>query len=349
LNCISIFEENNLIMHELFNSGEHFQPSKEAKLSWRRTRKLKKEIKGSNDINIIHTGLYHTINFNVDRLLFRLGLFFESIGILAIIWAAGEFNLILFGGFFAAVFIDVILAIISHYKHGEICELRLKKSIEEYNLEAMRLYRANNQNDNVAEAQIDAKREEIIDLDKKIGKRRWASFVGSFFIILVAMSKIYFFIETSIIFNSISVAIILIYLFVAYVHIFHTGYFLAERNFRKNIIKEKKAFNIRLNKLGGAFDINQHNIRYEKSGEFTIFPYALDCFNNVKELRVGKNQIWPTKINGMTSCVQYNLWPIVHDQDLYLLSESNPCIAAQLMNMQISWLSIDPPSDVTKN
>ena len=192
-----------------------FEPSSGTKQLWLSTRKA--EVNVTNNMTL--PGLFNTKGYSSDKSLFFFAMTLEVIGFL-IISALADWGVLIAGTVLALVVIDVFLAIGLHWKQSQICLLSNKKATETRGgMAAIKL-----------EAQI-----------KKL-KRWWG---GKLCVILlwvfavIKASGFYVLNPDTYIFG---ILMFLIYSFIAYVHIFHTGYFLAEFRFRRALNKEVNEF-----------------------------------------------------------------------------------------------------------
>jgi len=192
-----------------------FEPSQNTKELWLSTRKEGKSVTG----NLTLPGLFETVKSAQDKGLFIFAMVLEVIGFL-FISALADWGILIAGTVAALVVIDFFLAVGLHRKQGEICK-HSNLAITTYANKPV-------QSGHIAHVQ-------------KL-KKWW---LGKVCIVLlwvfaiVKASGFYVLNPETYIF---SILMFLIYSFIAYVHIYHTGYAIAEWQFRRAYNKEKDKF-----------------------------------------------------------------------------------------------------------
>ena len=194
----------------------NFEPSKDAKNLWLKTRKSELEF-GKLKL----PGFFITSNFVNDKRLFWLAVMAELYGLYVL------YNLLpqpLFALLFFVV--DFILAFFSHILKGKLCLAINKKKLAENG------------------DSFTPNKTSTWELDKqssKIIKIKLYEFIFYFLIIVLAIVKIKSFLDYS---SQVVIAqkafIWIVYIFCAYVHIKHTGFYIHEILFRFKIKKERK-------------------------------------------------------------------------------------------------------------
>ena len=191
-----------------------FEPSQNTKNLWLSTRKVGKQV--TADLTL--PGLFETVKYSQDRNLFWIAMAVEIIGFL-ILAALANWGPIIAVTMGSLVVIDVLLAMGVHYKQGEIC-LHSNKVL------------TTSSNKPVQAGHIARVR--------KL-KHWWLGIVCMVLLWIFAIVKasVFYILNPDIFF---CILILMIYAFVAYVHIYHTGYFLAGYRFRIAFNKEKDRF-----------------------------------------------------------------------------------------------------------
>jgi hypothetical protein len=199
-----------------------FEPSVETKKKWLATRKnkSKREYKfGPGSERLIIHGLFDTYGRKKDSALFYLALCLELLGMFVILAGAGA-GLLIIGTLLASIFIDVILAVLLHWKVGEICEFENKKTVARFR----------------GDVKCEAFQDHINNL-----KSWWGAKVSRSLIWLFSISKAgyYYTIQGG---NVFFILMILLYLIVAYVHVHHTGYYFSLKSLEMSVSKEKRKY-----------------------------------------------------------------------------------------------------------
>ncbi|TAK42195.1 MAG: hypothetical protein EPO28_07595 [Saprospiraceae bacterium] len=198
-----------------------YEPSRSTKKLWLSTRKDKNKKEYSYEgfsQKLSLFGLFDTQGYRLDRFLFYLAIIFEIAGMVIITALAGGGYLIL-GTLATAIVIDIFLAIGVHLKKGEICEYENKKVVAKFNNDPDR---------------TEACQERINYLEKW-----WLARVCLVLIWLFSITKSFFFytINGGDIF---AILMLLLYIFIAYVHTNHTGYFIAHARLKGEMRREQK-------------------------------------------------------------------------------------------------------------
>jgi len=192
-----------------------FEPDSDALKQWLSTRKKKLQV-----ANMSIPGLFTDTQFDVDQSWFFLAMFGELIGIILTIYggfaSGGLFLLISTVIVFGLLFIDIFCAIKLHRNAGRHCWIDsfIYLNGEEEPEERNRLL-----------------------LEKK--KRKPINFILIGLVFLVILIKIAAVVLLGV-FNNILIyiPILALYLVVGYVHIYHTGYWLAHRKTSKMFRKQ---------------------------------------------------------------------------------------------------------------
>jgi hypothetical protein len=190
-----------------------FEPSKRTKRLYLGTRK-----QGMQYSSFKHHGLFETYNYDSDKTLFILAIVFETLCLFATIFLGygASLSAIAFAIAiaFVAVALDIGAAIWHHYYTPKIHENILKRSFLDHNEIAFGNIKKQNSS-------------------WKLKKQ----FVG-FIIVLMAFIKILIFYGAYGYINIILLAVIVSYSFVAYIHLYKTGYFLQALYLKLKIGKE---------------------------------------------------------------------------------------------------------------
>ncbi len=283
-----------------------FEPSSDSKNKWLLTRK-KRYGKGS----ITLPGLFVTDKFSSDRNFFFIAIVAELVG-LYFIWQASGYSNTFIYLVVGAFVVDLFAAIGLHWYQGE-------KSLYE-NL----LYRF----ENFEKVEKSTKTDNSIWVEPKTyeGPRKrtiWivTSFIFMVLIVGLALGKIvlYYFLPPMSI-DGITVGIFLSYLFVAYVHIFHTGYYLAE---------------IWVDHFTFSPDWRSYNrLKNEKDNKYLTKDYrkhpfkcAIELVNVAPNGRHFLEAIDPIANQGLN--YQFRTWGILTDEDLQKMIDDQLTTEAQ--------------------
>jgi len=290
------------------NKYSDFEPSSSTKHLWLSTRKAEIEVGNI----IISPGLFNTKGYSLDKSLFSFAMSLEIVGFL-IISALADWGVLIAGTVLALVVIDVFLAVGLHWKQNDICLLSNKKATKTPGgIEAIKL-----------EAQI-----------KKL-KRWWG---GKLCVVLlwvfavIKASAFYVLNPDTYIFG---ILMFLIYSFIAYVHIYHTGYFLAEFRFRRTLNKEVNKF---LNE-----DAKYIVPRFRKHGLKPANDLVLGEFKN--EIHRDERGIRANALIDDNSKWNLITWGLMDDGDLGNMLDGNieirKYLAVEYLKAQLDILSKD--------
>lgn len=271
-----------------FNKGKKnsFEPSIDAKQKWLLTRK-KRFGRGSTSL----PGLFTTEKFASDQLFFIVAIIAEGVG-LYFIWEASRFSTTFIYLVIAAFLVDIFSAIGLHWYSGD------KLNYENQ----MRLY------------ENFVKSENEWDNDGKLPvKSIWwpiTKYIFSVFIIGLALLKIAaFYLLPPQTIDGITIGICMSYLFVAYVHLFHTGYFISE------VLVDKWFFRRSYNKyykLGKGVENKSLTLEHRESkfnsGQVSLTKMIIEN---------GRHVLEPinSAANGGNN-YQFKTWGILTDNDL---------------------------------
>ncbi|MEO6977257.1 MAG: hypothetical protein ABI113_02730 [Mucilaginibacter sp.] len=192
---------------------------------WTSTRKSPRSL-GSK---LIHPRIFSTVQFKTDRNWFFFAMTIEAATILVAIFFTG-FNLIYIGIALLVVIIDVLCAIFLHKPQDEINKINCK--LDSNNYEGVMNF--------IDERKFNGIRKGLDEEKKKLKNKKILFIIV---IILVALVKSFGVIialadESFMLFYVIPV----LFALTAYVHIKHSGYYLAERLFLKELTKAEKVF-----------------------------------------------------------------------------------------------------------
>jgi hypothetical protein len=226
-----------------------FQPSREALMKWLGTRKLART-RGK----VTLPGLFQTYNYQKDASAFVLVILLEILGLFALIVAWKRLDAVAVGVVVAFFLIDLFCAWRLHKNHGRFTLVANKKIL-------------NNE---------DAK--EVSILEASLSSEKIIINICKLAIIIIAMMKIYAFTVLSYKINGITLAVILIYALIAMIHIYNTGYFLAERRTISSIKSDFSAFlgknanssSIELNAVSHYVFINNMLLKEHRVNQHTL-------------------------------------------------------------------------------
>jgi len=286
-----------------------FELSSSTKQLWLSTRKAEVKV---GDITL--PGLFSTVGYSLDKSLFSFAMALEIIGFL-IISALADWGVLIAGTVLALVVIDVFLAIGLHWKQSAICSLSNQKAAAAPGgMNAIRL-----------EAQI-----------KKL-KRWWG---GKLCVVLlwvfavIKASGFYVLNPDTYIFG---ILMFLIYSFIAYVHIYHTGYFLAELRFRRALNKEVNEF---LNGNAAYIVPRFREFGLESANDLELGEFKDEIHEDDRGIRVNALICDKSKWSLIT-------WGLMDDGDLGKMLNGNKKIKAYLaveyLKAQLAMLQNNAP------
>jgi hypothetical protein len=293
-------------MHPLITSNSNYEPSSSSKNRWLYTRKYKISFQ-----NLTLPGLFQTYNYPVDSYMFALVLGLEAYGIY-VLWAILPTPIFAFVG----LAMDVVCAVFAHLMHKHICLAKNKKLLAE---------------NGYLITEGKTKEYEINKQKNIIIKNSVYEFIFYGLIIILAALKvltILSFASASDIVPGMKILIAMIYLITAYIHIFHTGYFVFENWFKFFAKIEKK-----------KVDDHTPEVFIEKQINDGILLERTDILS--KEFKPGKvNKHSLINMNGIT---HFKSWGILQDSelnDLVKLQEGNDQrqLAIELLACQINML-----------
>lgn len=192
-------------------------------------------------------GLFHIDDYIKDRRYFRWAMVGEAIGVIAMLFFSGA-NIFFIGGMVGVIFIDLFAAYLVHLKVGDIC-------LEKNQLKLLQL-----------EQVYEPKRSPdlnslIVSYEKSIQKLTnwgWALFAKGliWFVCLLKIALIVILLSGI---NAWVLVMAFVYITVALVHIYKTGYFLAGFNYRRLFKKEKGNYLKEIKEKHGALGANVNN------------------------------------------------------------------------------------------
>jgi hypothetical protein len=202
-----------------YNGYKEIIPSKETIERWMYTRKL-----AAHDYFVVgdfkFPGFFTTQGLKTDRLLFWIAFIIE-VGFLGLVsYLVGGFDLLLSLGALGTVVVDVIGALMHRTKQNEICKAQLELSVLEYGLKT---------NQGPLKGDID-KQEEYL----KVLKGNFWRGLSKFIIIFSALVKIAG-LAVILWIPSLTIAMVLLFSAVAYVHINHTGFYISAWRFKSSL------------------------------------------------------------------------------------------------------------------
>lgn len=172
-----------------------FIPSKYIQNLWLKTRKAEKMYGG-----VKLPGFYNTSGFTLDTVLFLIALFLEILGMYNLM-LVGDIAILMASGLIA---VDIVAAFIAH--------ANVRNKLLSINFMIV----------------SDNPREQNKYLQQTKGVYRYLALFGKFIIIALALFKIVSFWGLVGAFNGLTLFVIVTYIVVAYIHIYHTGYFIYE-------------------------------------------------------------------------------------------------------------------------
>lgn len=157
------------------------------------------------------SGFYTVQNYRSDRLFFSIAFILEILFLVAVSIMVGGFDLLLSLSAFACIALDFIGAFFYHKNSDKICKAQLELNIEKYNKKIGR-------SDGLNTTKLNYK----LKKEKRISSR----IIGAILILFSALLKI---VGSFILFELpvFTIALTFIYCFVAYIHIYHTGFWFA--------------------------------------------------------------------------------------------------------------------------
>lgn len=266
--------------------NNRFEPSSDTKIKWLLTRK-KRYGKGSVSL----PGLFTTEKYNSDTLFFVTAIIAEIFG-LYVIWQASGFSRVFIWLVVGAFVVDLACAIALHWFEGD-------KTLYENELHKFE----NNKESGLNSWDIDSR------MPKKKTKWKVLKFLAILLLSVLAVGKIllFYYLPPQQI-DGITIGICLSYLYVAYVHFYHTGYFLSEVMLRVFFINsDYRKFNKLKNKSENKYFIPEYR-RYVFSSDVNLIELSVD--NGRHHLEA----IDP-KLNSDNN-YQFRTWGILTDQDL---------------------------------
>lgn len=295
-------------MHILIDTNGNYEPSSDTKKRWLYTRKKKLPFG-----DLLLPGLYETANFNIDRFLFIIVLLLEAYG-LYVLWNILPNPLYAIIGLGA----DLFCAIFSHLGRKNICLAQNKKILAENGISLTPRMAPEFERD---------KQSQII--------KNWKFYELFWYLLIAGLA----FMKVLSILNYASGLVVgfkifltLIYISTAYIHIFHTGYFIYELWFQRWLKKEKTKVT------------HTQKEYYEENGiqdaliYYRLFP--LNESNLYKSTKVNKQRI---SIDNEGERALEN-WGILQDDELIGLVQGQPNelkqkLAIELLTCQLDMLS----------
>jgi uncharacterized membrane protein len=280
---------------------------------WLSTRKVGKRVTD----NLTLPGLFATEKYKQDKVLFYLAMILEIIGFLLVSSFAG-WQLIFALSVAALVVIDVFLAIGLHYKRGKICI-----------------------NDNWAIAAKTADQRKGYQETVQEQKGWWLAKVCLILLWVFAIVKAFAVFAMNPTTQIFGILMLLVYLFIAYVHTSHTGYYLSYFRHNSALEKERDKF---------LKDIIKPNVRMEDINNVARIHSLLLETNlplSKKELVIGKDEkgIRKHEITQDEDSKWYlKTWGLLTDDDLFELisdvhnSDVKEFLAKQCLRAQLSAL-----------
>ncbi|WP_410004863.1 hypothetical protein [Aequorivita nionensis] len=226
----------------------NFKPSKSVQKLWFNSKKAEKNYSG-----VRLPGFYGTSGFALDAVLFVIMLGLEVLGVYNLL-IVGDLAIIMAMGLIA---LDIIFAFMAHANHAN-------KLI----------------NINYSIIATDSRQQQNFKQQAN-GLRKVISYIGKFGIVGLAIFKIAAFQGLLGYFNGLSLFIIATYLVVAYIHLYHTGYFLYE-------VIASIAFNRQKSKfIGGNKDF--------EVAEETPFTHDFSTTKELKEFEANHRRLYMDK------------------------------------------------------
>lgn len=190
-----------------FDPNHNFEPSKQAKEAWLYTKKST-----ANFAGVQLPGLFQSVGYSVQMAAFIGILILEGIPTYL-----GYDNGVNITGILAAIFIDIMLAILSHWWHDKVCLFENELIVE---------------NNPV--------RKEF--LKRQVSKYKLRGYFFYFIILMSAAFKFYIFFEVYATMDTTSIFVLSCYLLGALLHIGYTGYFFYTSVYNYKMQKENDKF-----------------------------------------------------------------------------------------------------------
>ena len=291
-----------------FEKHSNFEPSIATKKYWRKTRKVQRQYG-----RIWFPGLFNTDGYNTDKGMFLFIILLEIIG-LYFLGSSVRWSSLIFYGFIIALFMDFVCVFWAHAQSGNICENKNR--------------------------QIIAKFEKDLDEQKKLWwKNFWIALftmhMAHAFILIIALGKIYFYIDAMGGTDSILdpktgrydlkvIGICFIYLLIFLLHVKHSGYAIHGFLFKRKIHKEYNRYlaaehshvvnNLSTNT---RFSENQINAYRE-----SVIAKQIIEHSGVKTIKeVEKKQNTHYFIKNTDGSYSLFTWSILNDDDLHSMSQ----------------------------
>jgi hypothetical protein len=203
-----------------YKGNDTIIPSQETKSIWLTTRK---SADNTTFAGLQFPGLFNLpiTDFHLDRKMFWIAVVLEIFFIVIVRFKIGSFNPKIMGIVFALVILDFIAAFFLHTKQKEITKTKVSIRIKEY-------LRYHIKGTNVIDADIIQLTERL----RSFEKNTWR-IAGLWLLILVAVIKI----VGSLAFRDYGLVafVTIAYIFVAYIHYKHTGYFFSAVLFYRSL------------------------------------------------------------------------------------------------------------------
>ncbi|MDR0505523.1 MAG: hypothetical protein LBH32_01720 [Dysgonamonadaceae bacterium] len=288
-----------------------FEMSKETKKKWLSTRKAGKQVVASDDLFRL-PGLFETVEYSQDKTLFSIAMALEIIGFL-LISALADFGVLIAATVAAFVVIDVFLAIGIHWKESLICE----------NLNRM----------TTASGDMRAG----YKTEVKKAKNWFPKYLFIIILWVLAVAKagaIFVLNPESYVFGILA---FLIYGFIAYVHTFKTGFWLAEWRRKRKLEKEKEKYKLALIAKGDERDNVENNTKEYREHPLSGTPDDIKPIIIEKGTSEGKRIVNAVLKQG--NDWKLFTWGLLEDKDLQDLLQGSDnlkkylaveCLKAQL-------------------
>jgi hypothetical protein len=292
-----------------------FEMSKATKAKWLSTRKARKQVV-ANDEKFRLPGLFETVEYPQDKTLFSIAMVLEIAGFL-LISALANFGILIAATVAAFVVIDVFLAVGIHWKQRAICE----------NLNRMTV----------------ASDDDVLGY-KTLLKNAQNWFLKYLFIIILwvlAVAKagaIFVLNPESYVFGILA---FLIYGFIAYVHTFITGFWLAEWRRKRKFSKEEKKY---LVELVLPMDKKTDDVKNTVTSQYREFQLSGNIPSDIQPITITKGTLEGKQIVNaiLKQDNKWKLftWGLLEDEDLQALLQGSDnlkrylaieCLKAQLL------------------
>ncbi len=295
-----------------YEKNSDFEPTRETKLYWRKTRKH-----GRKYEDITLPGLFETIYFLRDRIFLGLILFFEFLGFVLLGFAV-NWHIFLYLIGLGAIVLDFFLVLWAHWLSGRVCELRNRILVYEWREDQPEKRRA-------------SQKILLIQLGTKLP--------AYLLIFLVAVAKIYFYIDAKGGFDLVlnpesgtydiaALLVCVIYLLIFIFHVSFSGYAIHGIIFKRKIGREYERFLATNNRYEeGEINVGEVDFKVKsfRANKITRASLANKELNKLETNSPGVRSHFISNLGNGDYLFQ--TWSVLQDGDLYSLAietQQNP-------------------------